>query len=467
MLYGFREDTVILAASSRRGAIDLALHLSNRVDNERVNICEVRAASSQSLYDAFLEWETIADQSKTRKCFYSLSINPDPIMQRDLTEDEWQRAIDHIELKMGLENQPRAVVFHDKIGEANGELRTHCHVVWLRVNTKTLKSISDSNDYYKLRAAARELTKEFQLELRRGRRGDGLENGYELAASQGKNRDVETSAERKATITDLWSKHHDQAELEIALSNAGYVIAQGNRRSHCIVDRDGQIHSLARQISGARLKDVRARLKPCEDYPTVEQAKEEQRIRLVTVEHYRKVEKKRLDLSREQKLMFKLKRMAKRADRLKDARQREIKSKEDSLDAAYQAELEFRQRHYRQKIAKAFKQREARRPIGLIKHLRTAIGYETLLKWKYEHQDRQRQLAFESEKLELQNAHAKEHERLDRYKRRLEQQTKREAASLNRFAKKLSVRKKKLQEILEQERKRETQKRDKQIRLTL
>ncbi|MDB2437141.1 hypothetical protein N9W89_00365 [Hellea sp.] len=462
MLYRFREKAVILAASSRRGAIDLALHLSNGVDNERVNVFDVRGASSPSLYGAFLEWETIADQSKTRKCFYSLSINPDPL-QRDLTEAEWLRSIEHIEAKMGLTNQPRAVVFHEKIGEANGDLRKHCHVVWLRVNTKTLKSISDSNDYYKLRAAARELTKEFQLNLRRGRKSES----YDLAKSHGKNRDVETSAERKATITNLWNKHQAQAKFEIALSNAGYVIAQGSRRSHVVVDCDGQTHSLARQISGARVKDVRARLKPSEYYPTVEQAKEEQRIRAQSLEHEKQVEQKRLDLTREQKLMRKLKRMAKRADRLKDSRQREVKTKADILNTAFKEELAFRKRHYRQKMAKAFKQREARKPIGLIRHVRIAIGYETLLKRKHEHEDRQRKLSFEAELQDLKKAYAREHERLARYKRRLEQQTTREAATLNRFAKKLSVRKEKLQQILEQDRQREAQQQTMQRGLSL
>jgi len=457
---------VILAGSSRRGAIDLALHLSNEVDNQRVHVLDVRGASSQSLYGAFLEWETIAEQSKTRKCFYSLSINPDP-MQRNLTDAEWLRSIEHIESKMGLESQPRAVVFHEKIGESDGELRKHCHVVWLRVNTKTLKSISDSNDYYKLRSAAKELTKEFQLDLRRGHRRDGLEQAYALATSKGKNRDVVASAERKATITKIWREHENTKEFEVALSNAGYVIARGNRRSHCVVDRDGQIFSLARQISGARVKDVRERLRPCEDYPSVKQAKDEQRIRAQGLERQQQEAQKRIDLSREQKLMRKLKQMAKRADRLKDKRSLEVRAKSDSLKSHYQDELDFRQRRYRQKMAKAYKQREARKPIGLIKHLRIAIGYETLLKWKYEHQDRQRKLTFEKEIAALKNAQAKELERLMRHEKRLQQQTVREAASLNRFAKKLRVRKEKLQQMLEQDRKLMRQKPDRQMTLTL
>jgi hypothetical protein len=215
------------------------------------------------------------------------------------------------------------------------------------------------------------------------------------------------------------------------------------------------------------VKDVRERLKPSEHYPSVEQAKDEQEIRAQVLEHEQQEAQKRIDLGREQKLMRKLKQMARRADRLKDKRSREVRAKSDTLKSHYQDELDFRHRRYQQKMAKASKQRKARKPIGLIKHLRIAIGYETLLKWKYDHQDRQRKLTFEKEIAALKNAQAKELERLKRHEKRLQQQTVREAASLNRLAKKLRVRKEKLQQMLEKDRKLELQNLDRQMTLTL
>ena len=104
---------MILKGSQRRGANDLALHLSNAIDNEAVKIAEMRGMVADNLYDGFREWSLICSQTKAKEPFYSLSINPDP-GQRGWTEGEWGKAIEHIEGKLGLTNQPRAVVFHEK-----------------------------------------------------------------------------------------------------------------------------------------------------------------------------------------------------------------------------------------------------------------------------------------------------------------------------------------------------------------
>lgn len=429
---------MILSGGSRGGALDLALHLSNELDNERVEIASVRGATSANLYDALREWETISDCSNAKHGFYSLSINPDP-QQREWTKNEWTRAIDHTEERLGLTGQPRAMIFHEKVGESDGNLRKHCHVVWSRISTtdNKLRAISDSHDRYKLRDAAKELTREFSLRIKRGRKS---KEAYELAKSQGLNRDPETAAERKETITKLWEKFEDPKQVAIALTQAGYVIAQGDRRSFVVIDRDGEVHALPRQIEGMKTKQVRDRLGDETNYPTVEQAKEEQRIRQQQeAREPRKPVQKRVDLTREQKLMAKLRRMAKRADTLHGQRRRQLKDQINETTKRHSREWEWMQRRFRQRTTKIITKRKRSEPKGLARRMRTLIGYTSLLKWKYAQQDRDRVKAFAVRQASMKKAQAKELERIERKRDLIEKQERREAKSLERLSKKLTV----------------------------
>ncbi|PNG24398.1 relaxase/mobilization nuclease domain-containing protein [Methylocella silvestris] len=61
---------------------------------------------------------------------YSLSINPDQGLG-ELTRAKYRDYVDRVEKKLGLEGQPRAIVFHIKEG------REDCHVVWSRIDYQT------------------------------------------------------------------------------------------------------------------------------------------------------------------------------------------------------------------------------------------------------------------------------------------------------------------------------------------
>ena len=68
-------------------------------------------------------------------------------------------------------------------------------------------------------------------------------------------------AERKATITELWNQSDSGKSFRAGLEEAGYVLAYGTRRSYVVVDRAGDIHSVARQTKGALDADIRERFK--------------------------------------------------------------------------------------------------------------------------------------------------------------------------------------------------------------
>lgn len=430
---------MILKGSSRAGAIDLALHLSNEIDNEKVTIHSIRGASSNDLYDAFREWELICSQTKATKPFYSLSINPDPA-QRDWTDKEWNRAIEAAEAKLNLTGQPRAIVFHQKVGESDGELRTHCHVVWSRIDGRTLKAVHMGNDRYKLKACAKELAKEFGLELRYEERSKS--EAYDHALSQGRNRDPETAKTRKAKITKLWNEDSEPKAFDAAMRKAGYVIAQGDRRAFVVVDREGQVHSLARQITGVRVKQVKERLGNPDSYPNVATAKDEQAIKRKAEAEtlYRSVNQPpKMDLSVEQKLFAKLRRIAKRKDELAKKRRKELDKKQRETEKRQIEEKRHFVRKYRGREVKRLLKRQRARPKGLLKGLRAVFGYELAARWKQAKNDQARRALHEKRLERLADIQAFERERLEKRQDVIARQEKREAQSIAKLAKKLGL----------------------------
>ena len=75
--------------------------------------------------------------------------------------------------------------------------------------------------------------------------------------------------ERAAKIQELWMRSDGGKAFQAALEDAGYTLSQGNRRAFAIVDKNGEIYSLSRQLKndegkGMRAKDLRERLSDIE-----------------------------------------------------------------------------------------------------------------------------------------------------------------------------------------------------------
>ena len=429
---------MILKGKSRGGPIDLSLHLSNEIDNEKVTIHSVRGAASSNLYDAFREWDVVCSQTNAKKPFYSLSINPDPA-QRDWSPEEWDQAIERIEDKLGLKGQPRAVVFHVKVGASDGELRKHCHVVWSRIRPN-LRSIKMSHDRYKLKACAKELATEFGLELRYGERAKS--ESFDHAKSQGKNRDSESSKHRKETITKLWYRHEAPKAFEAALKQEGYVLAQGDRRAFVVVDTDGQIHSLARQIDGVKVRQVKARLGSSDHLPDVETAKTEQAIsRKVESEAlYKSISKpRRANLTVEQKLFAKLQRMAQRQDRLAKQRRDKQARENKEMKERHQVERERLEQAYEKQKKVRAEQRNQAEATGLAHKLRTIFGYEMVRRWRHRSEDKKQRALHDKRRALLAAIQKKEKARLERQSKFKARLAKREAYSIQKLAKQMNM----------------------------
>lgn len=182
--------------------------------------------------------------------------------------EAFEAAIDKIERQLGLEGQPRAIVFHEKEG------RRHAHAVWSKIDGDKMKAINLS--FYK-----RELTnisKELYLEhgwqmpngLRDHRQRDPLK--FTLEEWQQAKRTGLDTKQTKALIRECWNGSDSGQSFEAGLREKGFWLAQGDRRGFVAVDWRGEVYSLSR-MTGAKTKDLKARIGDPKDLLSVDEAR--------------------------------------------------------------------------------------------------------------------------------------------------------------------------------------------------
>jgi hypothetical protein len=250
---------MILKGNQRAGGDDLATHLMNAFDNERIEVVQIRGTVADHLHGAFAEYEALAAGTRCKEPLYSLSINPSAPISRD----QYYAAIDRIEQRLGLSGQARAVVFHVKHG------REHAHVVWCRIDTAKMRAVQLSHDRQKLRSLAQELAHEFGLPLPEGLTHDqGAERARKKEQTRAEKAQSDetgiTPEQRRAEITDAYRRSDSAEAFRAALKEKGYVLAQGEKRVFVVIDRFGKVHSLARQIDGVRTRELKQKLAPIE-----------------------------------------------------------------------------------------------------------------------------------------------------------------------------------------------------------
>lgn len=151
---------MILKGKERGNGKQLATYLLTVADNEHVELHHLRGFSSNTLKSALQEIDAISRGTRARNTMFSLSLNPPP--QERVSVREFEKAISDVEKALGLEGQPRAVVFHEKDG------RRHAHVVWSRINSKEMKAVNLAHFKLKLKDVSRELLLEHGWKLPKG-----------------------------------------------------------------------------------------------------------------------------------------------------------------------------------------------------------------------------------------------------------------------------------------------------------
>ncbi|MCB9989736.1 MAG: relaxase [Rhodospirillales bacterium] len=257
---------MILKASERGGAKQLARHLLASRDNDHVEVHEVRGFLSEELTEALHEAYAVSRGTKCRKFLFSLSLNPPE--DESVPVEVFEKTIATIEKKLGLENQPRAIVFHEKEG------RRHAHCVWSRIDPHAMKAINLPFFKRDLYAIAKETYLENRWKLPKGfvtglQKDPATFSREEWQQAKRVNQDARTL---KALFQDCWRGSDSRKAFETALKERGFFLARGDRRGYVALDYKGEIYALSRWTD-AKPKELKARLGDPKVLPSVNQTK--------------------------------------------------------------------------------------------------------------------------------------------------------------------------------------------------
>ena len=412
--------------SQRAEGQDLATHLLNAHDNERLEVVQVRGSVARDLHGAFAEWEAQAHNlTRCTNYLYSLSINPDQRQGR-LTKEQYLDYIDRAEQRLGLSGQPRAVVFHVK-EDGRGVPREHCHVIWSRIDVERGKARHVAYDYEKLMAVTREFARDHGLRLPDGYHKDKKQDrrrGRQMTVYEKKQEDYGgvSMAQHKAQVTAAWNRRDTPRAFVRSLEDMGYILATGER-PYVLVDRFGNMNALAKLIDdkAVRVKHLREFLGkdyPTDSLPTVEEARALAAAHRAAMELFRKneerasreaVEKQRReDLQREQQ--------PRRRDAEMEAKgltARQQQTRQEFSGRQKQERLAFRQ-GYLQESRRIRLDRTAHQPQGLAAFIGRITGVELITKKIHEYRDATRYKLFLAQKKELAERQQRDAAALDR-----------------------------------------------------
>ena len=194
---------MILVGNQRGGAGDLARHLLKE-ENEHVVVHDLRGFASTDLTSALQESHAISRGTKCKQHLFSLSLNPPK--DGNATPEQFVAAVEKAEKRLGLEHQPRAIVFHEKRGQ-DGDIRRHAHAVWCRIDAENMRAVQLSHTHRCLQGVARELYLEHGWTMPRGfvREHESNPRNYTLAEWQQAKRAKKDPDRLKAVFQDSWA----------------------------------------------------------------------------------------------------------------------------------------------------------------------------------------------------------------------------------------------------------------------
>jgi len=400
--------------SQRALGQDLATHLLNTLDNERMEVAQVRGAVARDLHGAFAEWEAQAHTlTRCSNYLYSLSINPDQRQGR-LTKEQYLDYIDRAENRLGLASQPRAVVFHIK-KDKNGVPREHCHVVWSRIDAERGKARHMAFDHDKLMMVTREFARDHGLTLPDGYyRDKGQERpkkNRQLTLYEKNQQDKGGLSKEQhiAQVTAAWHKRDTPRAFVRSLEDMGYILATGTR-DYVLVDLYGNMNSLPKLIEDKkiRIKQVReflAKEFPKDSLPSVDEARALVAAHRHAMELFRTNEDRAAQEARRKGQCDAL-------QRKQQDRRAPLEQDSKALSVRQQRaghELATRQKESRAALRQGYLHetkrirldRSAHRPQGLAAFIGRITGVELITKKIQQYRDKTRYDAFLAQKREL------------------------------------------------------------------
>ncbi len=262
---------MILKASQRRGTGELAKHLLNGDENDHITVHEIRGFVADDLSGALQEIEAISRGTSCRQFMFSLSLSPPEYA--DVPVGDFESAITDVEKKLGLVDQPRIIVFHEKNG------RRHCHCVWSRLkwseHAQRMIAVRMSHFKLKLMEISRFLFLTYGWKLPKGMMRASDRSPWQLTRHEYRQavRFSQDPEALKALLKSAWAQSDSKETFARALQERGFLLARGDRRGFVALDITGGVYSLTRWLDiGTR--DLKARLGKPEALPAIGQAKE-------------------------------------------------------------------------------------------------------------------------------------------------------------------------------------------------
>jgi len=252
---------MILVGNQRGGGKQLALHLLKE-ENDHVEVHELRGFVAQDLRGALNEAYAVSRGTRCKQYLFSLSLNPPP--SADVGTADFEAAVERIETALGLDGQPRAVVFHEKEG------RRHAHAVWSRIKSDDMKAVQLSYTKKTLMEMARELFLDHGWTMPHGLAQSAARDprNFSLAEWQQAKRQGKDPRTIKTTLQDAWAISDTKTSFIHALEERGYRLARGDRRSFVALNMNGEVYALPKWI-GIRTKAVRQRLGDEDNLPDI------------------------------------------------------------------------------------------------------------------------------------------------------------------------------------------------------
>jgi hypothetical protein len=267
---------MILKASQRGGGKQLAVHLLKTDENEHVEVHDIRGFVADDVAGAFQEAHAISKATKCRQFLFSLSLNPPEA--ENVPISVFESAIEDVEKSLGLAEQPRVIVFHEKEG------RRHAHCVWSRINIEEMKAVQMSYFKRKLNDISKSLYLDNDWKLPKGFIDKKQKNplNYSRAEWQKAKRTRQNPQYIKAALQECWNASDSKCAFENALMERGYFLAKGTKSRFVAVDVHGEVYSLSRQL-GVKIEDIKSKLGEQADLQNVEDAKQKIGAKLATL----------------------------------------------------------------------------------------------------------------------------------------------------------------------------------------
>ena len=242
--------------------------------NESAELAELRGFATDNVFDAFALGQLMAEGTRCEKPFFHVAVRLPK--DEELSREQWQKVADRVERQLGFDDQPRAVIFHQKAGQE------HMHLVFSRIDPNDLRAIDPGLYKRKLKEICRKLEKEMGLQQVKNDRDPDEKTQPAARPEFEQSRRLQTDLKAiREDIRDCWDRSDNGRSFVAALNEKGFVFARGDRRDFVIVDQKGGDHALAKRITSATAGEARARLSDIdkESLPSVAQAKALQRER--------------------------------------------------------------------------------------------------------------------------------------------------------------------------------------------